>query len=92
MNYHRKLTDKLGLDLGGRLLTADYNSGNLAACKRNDWQYTVSATLGYAFNAHASLNLAYALDLGRNAQDGIVNPDTRDYDHQLVSLAALFKF
>lgn len=92
LSYHRKLTDKLGLDLGGRLLTADYNSGNLAACKRNDWQYTVSAGLGYALNAHASVNLAYALDLGRNAQDGIVNPDTRDFDHQLVSLAALFKF
>jgi len=92
LSYHRKLTDKLGLDLGGRLLTADYNSGNLAACRRNDWQYTVSSALGYAFNAHASVNLAYALDLGRNAQDGIANPDTRDYDHQLVSLAALFKF
>jgi hypothetical protein len=92
LSYHRKLTDKLGLDLGGRLLTADYTSGNLAACKRNDWQYTVPVALGYAFNAHASVSLAYALDLGRNAQDGIVNPDTRDYDHQLVSLAALFKF
>ena len=92
LSYHRKLTGKLGLDLGGRLLEADYNSGNLAACKRDDLQYTVSAVLGYAFNTHASVNLAYALDLGRNAQDGIVNPDTRDYDHQLVSLAALFKF
>ncbi len=92
LSYHRKLTDKLGLDLGGRLLTANYNSGNLPACKRDDWQYTLSAALGYAFNPHASVNLAYVLNLGRNAQDNIVNPQTRDYDQQVVSLAALFKF
>ena len=92
LSYHRKLTDKLGWDLGGRLLTANYNSGNLPACKRDDWQYTVSTALGYAFNTHISVSLAYALDLGRNAQDGIPNPQTRDFDRQLVSLAALFKF
>jgi len=93
LNYHRKLTDKLGWDLGGRLLEANYNSGNLAPNNhRNDLQYTVSTAFGYAFNSHASLNLAYALNLGRNAQDGVMNPQTRDYEEQLVSLAALFKF
>lgn len=92
LNYHRKLTNKLGLDLGGRLLTADYNSGNLAACQRNDWQYTVSAGAGYAFNPHCSANLAYSLDLGRNDQGGILNPDTRAYNHQLVSLGVQYKF
>jgi hypothetical protein len=93
LNYHRKLTGKLGLDLRGRLLTANYNSGNLVpSSQRNDWQYTVSAALNYAFDAHASLTLAYALDLGRNAQEDIVDPQTRDYNHQLVSLAVLLKF
>jgi len=92
LSYHRKVTDKLGLDLGGRLLTADYNSGNLPACKRDDWQYTVSAALGYAFNPHASVNLTYVLNLGRNAQDNITNPQTREYNQQVVSLALLLKF
>jgi len=93
LSYHRKLTDKLGLDLGGKLLTADYSSGSLVPNnQRDDWQYTVSAGLGYAFNSHASVNLAYALNLGRNAQDDIVNPQTRDYSQQLISLGALFKF
>jgi outer membrane protein assembly factor BamA len=92
LSYHRRLTDKLGFDLGGRLIEADYTSGNLAASKRDDLQYTVSTGLGYAFNTHASVNLTYAANFGRNAQNGITNPQTRDYDEQLISLAALFKF
>ena len=92
VNYHRQINSKFGLDLGGRLLTADYSSGNLPACKRDDWQYTVSADLGYAVNAHASIHLAYVLDLGRNAQSAIPNPDTRDYDHQLISLGTMLSF
>lgn len=92
LNYHRKLTDKLNLDLGGRLLTADYTMGNLSTSARDDSQYTVSAGLAYALNTHVNLNVAYALDLGRNAQDNVVNAETREYDHQLVSLGAVVKF
>lgn len=92
LNYHRKLTSQLGLDLGGRLLEADYNSGNLSACRRNDLQYTVSAGLGYALNTHVSLSCAYQLDLGRNAQDNIPNPETREYERNLVTLGAQCKF
>jgi hypothetical protein len=92
LNYHRVVTDKLGLDLGGRWLTANYNSGNLPACKRDDWQYTVSADVGYAVTAHVAIHAAYALDLGRNAQDGIPNPETREYDHQLVSVGTILTF
>jgi hypothetical protein len=92
LSYHRKLTQELGLDLGGRLLSSDYNSGNLPMCKRDDWQYTVSAGVGYAFNPHLNVNLAYSLDLGRNEEAGVVNAPTREYNHQLVSLGAQYKF
>ena len=92
LTYHRRLTDKLGLDLGGRLITADYTSGNLAACQRDDGQYTVTAGLAYALNSHASLNLTSTTDLGRNFQAGVANPDTREYNQQLVSAGMLFRF
>lgn len=90
LSYHHKVTDKLGLDLGAKLLTANYDMGNVIA--RDDWQYSVSAGLGYAFNSHASVNLAYALNLGRSAQDAANNLPENQYDDQQVSLAAAYKF
>ena len=92
LNYHRKLTRRLGLDAGGRLLDADYNSGNLTTCQRNDLQYTFTAGLGFAVTPRFSLSLAYQLDLGRNAQDNIANPNTRDYERNLVTAGAQYKF
>jgi opacity protein-like surface antigen len=92
LSYHRKITQKLGADLGAKLLTADYTTGDLAACRRDDWQYTFSAGLGYALSSHASVNLTYALDLGRNDEDNVENPSTRNYERQVVSLGATVKF
>lgn len=91
--YNRKCTEKLSVNLGGRLLTADYTSGNLVTCKRDDWQYTVSAGASYALTAHFSTAVAYAVDLGRNNQDGLTaNPATREYDRHLVSLGVQYRF
>jgi hypothetical protein len=92
LSYHRKLTSKLGLDVGGRLLSWDFTSGNLSTCQRKDLEYTASAGLGYAVNSHFSVNATYAYDWGRNDEDGIANPQNREFDHQLVSLGAQLKF
>jgi len=92
LSYRRKLTSKLSLDLGAKLLSCDYTSGNLASCQRDDWQYTFSGGLGYCFNSHVSASLTYARDMGRNAEDGVVNPQTREYDRDLISLGATVKF
>jgi hypothetical protein len=92
LNYHRKLTSQLGLDLGGRVWDADYTSGNLASCQRDDLQYTASASLGYALNPHVSFSLAWQVDLGQNAQDNVTNPNTRDYERNLVSAGARCQF
>ena len=92
LSYHRKLTSQLGLDLGAKLLSADYSIGNLPSCQRDDLQYTVSAGVNYTFNTHISANLAYSRDMGRNTQDGVVNQQTREYDRDLVSLGAILKF
>ena len=92
LGYHRKLTDQLGFDCGGKILSSDYTSGNLATCRRNDWEYVVSTGLGCAFNPHLSVNLTYSLNLGRNAMDGIANESTREFNQNLVALGAVLKF
>lgn len=91
LSYHRKLTSKLGLDLGARILDWNFNSGNLPTCKRNDLEYTATAGLAYAINSHWTISAACCFDFGRNAQSGIENPANREFDHQLFSLAAQCK-
>ncbi len=94
LGYRHKFNKKLSLDLGGRLLAADYTIANVPASKRNDMQYTVTAGVTYAFNSHLSANVAYALDLGQNAQDGLTSivAAEREYEHNLVSVGVNFKF
>jgi hypothetical protein len=92
LSYRRMLTSKLSAEIGGRFWTADYNSGNLPACKRDDWQYTVNAGVNYNFNSHLSANIAYSLNLGRNAENGVADPATREYNQNLVTVGALLKF
>jgi hypothetical protein len=92
LNYHRKLTEKLGFDLGGKAMSSDYTVGNLAACHRNDLDYCVSIGLGYAVNPHVNVNVAYTLELGRNGVDGLANEQTREYERNLVTLGMLVKF
>ena len=90
--YRRQLSRAFRLDLGARWCSADYSSGNLPTCRRDDRQYGFSAVLLYALNPHLSLSLGYSADLGRNAEDGIPNPETREYNRHLVSGGALLKF
>lgn len=92
LTYHRKLTKDVALDLGGRLLTADYNSGNLATCSRDDWEYSVSAGASYTLNSHITFAASYSLDLGRNNQSGVIDPSTREFNHQLISIGTTLKF
>ncbi|MGA2751159.1 MAG: hypothetical protein ABSG59_20515 [Verrucomicrobiota bacterium] len=90
LSYHRKLCDKLTLDLGARAWEADYTSGNLDTSLRNDMLYMASAGLTWLANSHLSFNLAYGANLGRNLQD-MANSQYRDYDQNLVSLGAVLK-
>ncbi len=90
--WHRQLMDKLVLDLGGKILDWDFNSGNLPASKREDLQYTTSAGLNYAVNSHISITLAGVLNWGRNAENDVTNPGVRQFDQQLISLGTQWKF
>ena len=101
LTYHWNATKQLGLDLGGKILEADYSSGNEVnpsgqnSSLRNDLEYSVSAGLTYIFNGHLSANLAYTYDLGDNAQNNLpvsLGPSYRSFEHQLVSLGLRYKF
>jgi len=92
LSYGRKITDRLSLDAGARLLEADYTAGNLASCQRDDLDYVLCAGLHYSFSAHLAADLGYSASLGRNAQDNIVNPQNRDFNSQEVSVGVQCKF
>jgi hypothetical protein len=92
LRFRQKFEHGFSGELGARLLTADYNGGNLAACLRDDWQYTLSASVTYSVNAHANLIAGYAADFGRNAQADIPEPETRNYLRNLTSVGVNLKF
>ena len=92
LNYRRKLTDQLTLDLGGSVLSSDYTSGNLPASQREDLEYVASARVSCSFNAHISVNLSYEFDAGCNGLDGVDNPSTRAFYRNLISIGVLAKF
>jgi len=92
LSYHHKWNERLTLDLIGSILSSDYTSGNLPSSRRDDYEYTISAGFDYSFNPHFSANLAYSFYAGRNGLDGVVNPSTRSFDENVVSIGALLKF
>lgn len=90
--YHCKLAKKLGLDVGGKFMSWDFTSGNLPACRRHDLQYTASAGLSYDVNSRIYIGLTEVLNWGRNDQDGVTNPQTREFNQQLIALGTQWKF
>jgi opacity protein-like surface antigen len=99
LTYHWNATHRLGLDLGGKILNADFHSGTdmagLAPSLRNDIEYCVSVGVNYAFTPHLSANLAYNYNVGRNLLKNLAptyGPAYRDFDDDLVTLGAQYKF
>jgi hypothetical protein len=103
LNYHWNATKQLGLDLGGKIQEADFTCGNdfagSAPSLRDDAMYSITAGASYAFTPHFSVSVNYAYDLGRNLLDSYVSAPSvassapyREFDHQTISLAALYKF
>lgn len=91
LGYHRKCSDRFAFDLCGRYFSSDYTRGNLPACQRHDRDFAVSIGCTYVFNAHASANIGYSLDLGRNDFDHVKNAETRNFTRNIFSVGATFK-
>jgi opacity protein-like surface antigen len=101
LTYHWNATKQLGLDLGGKVLEADYTAGNEKnpagqnSSLRDDMEYEISAGVTYAFNSHLSANLAYTYDVGASAMNNLpasLGPAYRNFEHQVVALGLQFKF
>ena len=101
LTYHWNATKQLGLDLGGKVLEADYTGGNEVnpvgqnSSLRDDMVYELSAGVTYAFTKHLSANLAYTYDVGANAmnnQPASLGPEYRNFEHQVASLGVQYKF
>jgi hypothetical protein len=99
LNYHWNATPQLGLDLGGKVLEADFTSGNdtagSAPSLRDDLQYTVSGGINYAFTKNFSASMTGSMDVGANGLDNLAakyEPDYRNFHHRVISLGMTYKF
>ena len=96
LSYRHKFSPQFALDLGFRIIDWDYTSAAGSASKRDDRQYTPSVGLTYNLSAHLSFNVAYAVDLGRNAQDDLAfygaASKYREFNHHVVSFGGIVKF
>ena len=102
LNYLRKVTDALSLNVGFRAVRFDYHcalsySAGLSTpatapvVGRDDWDYIGSIGAAYAFTPYFGMDLNYSASFGRNA-DGTVLADTRNFNDQIVSLGATIRF
>jgi hypothetical protein len=96
LTYHWKATRQLGLDLGGRILNANFLVGDdvigVQPSKRNDIEYCLTAGAIYAFTPNFSANLTYGFNAGRNLLDNAIEEAYRDFNENVVSLGVQFKF
>ena len=63
-----------------------------APTKRDDWIYTPTAGLTYAYNKHLSADLTCSRDWAVNQQSGIATGNGREFTRDLVSLAVKYVF
>lgn len=94
--YRHKFDAHLSLDLGLRYGQSNYTIATGTSALRNDRYYAASCGMGYAFTPRWNATLAYAMDFGRNGEDGLqalsINPDWREFDHHVVSGSVTYKF
>ena len=110
--YKHQFDNQWSAKLGGRVQSSDYSCGEAWSAGnhnpetaltyyRNDWLFTYSAGIQYDITASLSVDVAYAICQGRNAQDladlakmpGSQLPASkRQYDDQTISMGAKYKF
>ncbi len=97
--YHWSVDKQWGLDLGAKILEANYTMGNEvtggAPSLRDDLDYNLSAGVTYALSKQCSLNAAYNHDIGRNGLSTLpanLQAAYREFDHNVVSLGLQYKF
>jgi hypothetical protein len=95
LTYHRKLTDQLSFDLTGRIASFDFTCATdpKESNQRNDYFYSINPGLTFAFTKNFSVTASGSIEFARSVQD---NPpggsEYREFDHNVASLAANYKF
>ena len=97
--YHWNVDKQWGLDLGAKMLEANYTMGNevtgTAPSLRDDIDYGLSIGITYALCKQCTLSAAYNYDIGRNGLDSLpanLFAAYREFDHNVVTLGLQYKF
>jgi hypothetical protein len=97
--WHHQLTRQLAFDLTGRIAAYDFTCASdpvKGSNLRNDYLYSIAPGLTYAVTSNLSVTASGSIDFARNAQDNL-SPATggasqREFDHNLASVGATYKF
>ena len=99
VNYHWSANQQWGLDLGIKMLDANYTISNdlagAAPSLRDDLDYGASVALNYAVTPHLSFSLLLNYDTGSNALANLAAtyaPDYREFQHRVITFGAQYKF
>ena len=99
LTYHWSATKQLGIDLGAKMLEANYTMGNdvagSAPSLRDDLDYGAVATLAYAITPHFSASLAYNYDKGKDGLNNLpasLQSAYREFSHNVFTFGAQYKF
>ena len=96
LTYTRKLTNQLTATLQTIAANSNYNCDQGTNGIRNDWLFTVSPGLRYAFNSHVSANIAYTANWGVNGFDGSLPSNapsaSRQFFENVISVGGVVAF
>jgi hypothetical protein len=96
LTYRRKLTDQLAFDLTGRIAEYDFTCGydpEKLSNERNDYLFSIAPSLTFAVTRAFSITASGSIDFGRNALENAPGGNQyREFDHNIASLAATYKF
>lgn len=98
LNYHWTATRQWGFDLGGKILNANFSSGNdstgVQPSKRNDIEYCIAFGATYNFTQNFSASLTENYNIGRNLENlpPSLAPAYRNFNQNVVSLGLQYKF
>jgi hypothetical protein len=96
LTYHWNADRQLGLDLGEKILNANFMDGDdtigTEPSRRNDIEYSFVGGVTYAFTANFNANVSYNLNLGRNLLTGAIEAGYRNFDNNVVTVGIQYKF
>ena len=88
VTWTHRFNTHLSASAGMELYIGDWQ----APVKRDDWIYTPSFDVTYAYNQHLSAEFSFSRDWAENQQSGITTGEGREFTRDLFSLAVRCAF